>query len=297
MDFGSLPSQAKIGIYILAALIVAVIVSMVLISRQLIKILTGSKIHSDSYEENSLFADVAYFFEKGARQKQEDSIYISHLDDYVDYGILACISDGMGGLKYGAEISRYIIDEVEKMYPFNFYESEEASVKISRISNAVYEKYGRKGGATLALIHIFEDKLNFYSVGDSNIILIRNGTPTILNYKQNYNKMLIKKYAMLDSTTEEAYQNKKGRALVDFMGNNNIRVIYSQEPIRLFDGDVIFVCSDGVTDALSLQAVAHLVGLNAKKTAEEVKLAIRQKNVTRQDNYSGVVIHLNRYNF
>ena len=98
-------------------------------------------------------------------------------------------------------------------------------------------------------------------------------------------------------TTEEAYLNKKGRALVDFIGNNNIRVNYSQTPLKLFDGDTIIICSDGVTDAISLNSIINLMGSNARKTAENIKLAIRMKNFQRQDNYSSVVIKLNKYNF
>ena len=147
------------------------------------------------------------------------------------------------------------------------------------------------------MVHVFKDRLNFYSVGDSNIILIRNNIATCLNPKQNYSRILIKNLTLEGKTTEEAYLNKKGRALVDFIGNNNIRVNYSQSPLKLFDGDIIVICSDGVTDAISLNSMINLIGNSARKTAENIKLAIRMKNFQRQDNYSAVVIKLNKYNF
>lgn len=297
MGLSSLSSHSKIGLIILAVLLVAVIIALVWIVSLLIKLISTSRSDDKSEDDSPLFADVAYFFEKGARDRQEDALYISHLDDYVDYGIIACVSDGMGGLKFGSDISKMVIDEVEKLFPMNFYNSEDNAEMISKISNKVYGRYSRKGGATLVMVHVFKNKMQFYSVGDSDIILIRNKVATVINPKQNYSKILIKNLTLEGKTTEEAYMNKKGRALVDFMGNNNIRVNFSQKPINLVDGDLIIVCSDGVTDAISVNSIQNLIGSNAKKTAENIKLTVRQKNFTRQDNYSGIVIQLNKYNY
>ncbi len=297
MGLSALSSQSKIALFILLILIVAVIVSLVWISRFLIELIRTARINDAKKEDDPLFADVAYFYERGNRERQEDSLYISHLDDYVDYGIMACVSDGMGGLKYGSEISKFIIDEIEKLFPVNFYDTEAMADAIKKISHKVFEKYSRKGGATLVIVHVFKDMLNFYSVGDSNILLIRNRVATCLNPKQNYSCVLIKNLVLEGKTTEDAYLNKKGRALVDFMGNNNTRVNFSHTPMRLLDGDILLVCSDGVTDAISLNSLPNLLGATAKKTAENVKLAIRMKNFAKQDNYSGIVIKLIKYNF
>ena len=46
-------------------------------------------------DEENLFCDVAYFFEKGKRDRQEDSFYISPLEQYGSHGIVVCVSDGM----------------------------------------------------------------------------------------------------------------------------------------------------------------------------------------------------------
>ena len=297
MDFSVLSSQSKIALYVLGLLIILVVLSIIWIISLLVQLIRTAKLNDKHNDDLPLFADVAYFYEKGNRERQEDSLYFSHLDDYVDYGIFACVSDGMGGLKFGSEISKFVVDEIEKMYPVNFYNCEATAEKISKISNRVFEKYSRKGGATLVLVHIFQDKMHFYSVGDSDIIIMRKGVCTVLNPKQNYSKILIKNLIIEGKTTEDAYINKKGRALVDFIGNNNIRVNYTREPMKLIDNDVIIVCSDGVTDAISLNSMMPLMGVNARKTAENIKLTVRHKNLPRQDNYSGIVIKLNKYNF
>lgn len=294
MNFSVLPTETKITLYVLGLLLVAVVFSFVWIFYFLFK--SAGSVKKDD-EKLPLFADVAYFYEKGKRERQEDSIYISPLDKYISDGIFACVADGMGGLKHGKEISKHVVDEIEKMFPVPFDDVENTVSRLTRISSDIYKRYGRRGGATLALVHIFNDMMHFYTAGDSNIILIRNRNATILNQKQNYYNILVKDLSSHGLTTEEAYLNKKSRALTDFMGNMNTRILNTNSPLKLLDGDTIIICSDGVTDAIPYDKLPVYLGNSARKTADEIKLNIRHKNLSKQDNYSCVVIKLSRYNF
>jgi len=53
-------------------------------------------------DDSELHMDCAYFIEVGRRPSQQDSLYISPLNDYQKFGITAVVADGMGGMKYGA---------------------------------------------------------------------------------------------------------------------------------------------------------------------------------------------------
>lgn len=292
MDVSIISVTSRFALYALALLFVAVIFSCIWVIYTIIQF---AKSEPRENEELPLFADVAYFYERGKRRKQEDSLYISSLDKYVDNGIIACVADGMGGLMYGKEISKAIVDELEDIFPFPFDDVENNVSKLTKISTSIFNKYSRRGGSTLALVHIFKDKMHIYSVGDSNIILIRNKKATILNQKQNYYNILAKELASSDSTTEEAYLNKKSRALTDFMGNMHTRIINTNMPFTLLDGDTIVICSDGVTDAVPYDKIPNYLGYNARKSADELKLNIRHKNLPKQDNYTCIVISLSRY--
>lgn len=256
----------------------------------------GLKKKVEETSDDNLIADVAFFYEKGKREHQEDAYYISPLEQYKERGIVATISDGMGGLKYGDIISRYIVRRIEEVFQGDSLESETISDSIAKISDEIYEKYKRKGGATLATVHVYNNKMNFYSVGDSDIVLIRNGVATIINPKQNYSAILIKNLCRMGENTKEAYLNRKSRALVDYMGNSNVRVNYTCLPMKLYDGDVIVVCSDGVTDAVAWNRLPMVVSHEAKRTADGLKLSVKGKNLARQDNYTGIVIQLRRSN-
>lgn len=245
-------------------------------------------------DDSELYIDCAYFCEIGKRPSQQDSVFISNLADYRKYGITALVADGMGGMEYGGEISEKIADFVKDMCPMSFFATEQNADELRRFSNKLYEEYKLSGGSTLAMVHIAGSYMNYYSVGDSDIILIRNGNPTILNPRQNYMALLIKSLCRNNKQTVTAYSNPKARSLIDFMGNQNPRVIYTKKPIRIYDGDKIIVSSDGLTDAVSLRNFHHYLRDSASSTALELKRAVASRKRPKQDNYTGIVFTIKR---
>jgi len=245
-------------------------------------------------DETQLALDVAYFHEKGKRNRQEDAFYISPMDEIRKYGFTACVSDGMGGMRYGDEISQRITDSIKDMHPISFFACENNAEAIRKISNSLFEEYKQQGGATLVMIQIYNDHLSFYSVGDSDIILIRDDVATILNPRQNYVSILIRGLVRSGKQTQVAYGNNKARALVDYMGNHNPRVIYTKKPLRLFADDTIIVSSDGLTDAIPWKSIPQYVERSAVATATNLKMSVKQKKLPKQDNYTSIVIRLSR---
>ena len=149
------------------------------------------------------------------------------------------------------------------------------------ISDKVYEEYHLSAGATLVMVHIFDDYMNFYSLGDSNIILIRNNRATILNQKQNYITLMIKKYAEGGIDTIDAYRDSRARGLIDFVGNHKCKVQMTSKPMRLIENDIIIVSSDGVTDSMPLnRIVSHIhADQNATGIARTIKYGVRASQI------------------
>jgi serine/threonine protein phosphatase PrpC len=176
----------------------------------------------------------------------------------------------------------------------SFFATEQNADELRKLSNQLYDQYKLSGGSTLAMVHITGNFMNYYSVGDSDIILIREGKPTILNPRQNYMALLIKSLCRNNKQTVTAYSNPKARSLIDFMGNQNPRVIYTKKPIRIFDGDKIIVSSDGLTDAVALRNIHHYLKDSASATALELKRAVASRKRPKQDNYTAIVFTVKR---
>lgn len=249
-------------------------------------------INNSNAKGRPLRCRIAYFSEKGARKRQEDSYYVSPMKNVDENGVIAVVSDGIGGLKFGNEISRFVTDKISEGYPYDFDDTENNSTILRGISRDIYNHYKLEGGATLAMVHIKNDLMNIYSCGDSNIILIRNGRAIMLNTKQNYLSLLINKLANNGETTKSAYLDKDAKALVDFMGNSYSRVHRTMKPIRLFDGDYIIVSSDGITDAIPMKKLPEYVHNRAVHSAERIKFTVKSSRRPSQDNYTAVVIKM-----
>lgn len=293
-DFSLLPEDSVLTLRIALVLFVFAFLSFVVISiHTLIKTTNYSKKHKD---KRHLVCDVAYFHEKGKRDNQEDSLYISSMERMEVTGLVAACSDGMGGLLNGEVVSKYVTDSLKSKFPFQFDAQTEIAKIIRDISNKVYEDYHLGAGATLVMVHILDDYMNFYSLGDSNIILIRNNKATLLNYKQNYITLMIRKMAEGGGDTVDAYKDTRARGLIDFVGNLNCNVLKSNKPIRLIENDIIIVSSDGVTDSIPLNRLVNHIHFdqNATGIARAIKYGVKTRRNPRQDNYSAVVIKMNR---
>ena len=240
--------------------------------------------------------DVAYFHERGKRGNQEDSVYISPLDQLVQHGLVAACSDGMGGLLNGEVVSKYVTDTLKERYPLDFNDQAGITKMITEVSDKVYEDYHLSAGATLVMVHIMDDLLNFYNLGDSNIILIRNNRATLLNNKQNYAAVMIKKFSEGGIDTVDAYKDSRARGLTDFVGNHKCNVQMTKRPMKLRDNDIIIVGSDGVTDSMPLNRIVNHIhpDQNATGIARMIKYGVKASKNPRQDNYSAIIIKLRR---
>lgn len=252
-----------------------------------------TKIHKN---RKNLVCDVAYFHEKGRRPNQEDSIYISPLDQLDESGLVAACSDGMGGLLNGEVVSKFVTDSLTENFPYKFDDQEGNAKIVADISNKIYEEYHLSAGATLVMVQILGEYMNFYSLGDSNIILIRNNKATLLNYKQNYVTVIIGKCVDSGINTSEAYSDNRAKGLIDFVGNLNCNVLKTSTPIRLLENDIVIVCSDGVTDSMSLNRIVNSIHSDQSATgiARNIKYGVKSRKNPRQDNFSAVIIKMKR---
>lgn len=293
-DFSILPDDTVLAIRIALVLFAFAFVSFsVIIIYTLIKASTYSKHHKDKLK---LICDVAYFHERGKRDDQEESLYISPMDKLEDNGLVAACSDGMGGLLNGEVVSKFVTDSLNEHYPYKFDGQDENVATITEISDKIYEQYRLGAGATLVMVHIFDDYMNFYSLGDSNIILIRNNHATLLNYKQNYVTLMIRKFAEGGSNTVDAYRDTRAKGLIDFVGNHKCNVLKTSRPIRLIENDILIVSSDGVTDSIPLNRLVNHIHFdqNATGIARSIKYGVKTRRNPRQDNYSAIVIKMKR---
>lgn len=200
--------------------------------------------------------------------------------------VLAVLCDGIGGHRAGevaAQMGVSIITETvttsDGSQPVGTLEE-----AINRASHAIYEAslsiQGRKGmGATVACAWVIADRLYTANLGDSRIYLLREGHILQLTTDHTWlqeafdagiideiqgdshpNAHVIRRY--LGSTKPPKVDFRlwffDGEGDDDALGNQGLKLV---------PGDVVLICSDGLTDLVSDEEIHAIIRTNPIKQA------------------------------
>lgn len=250
-----------------------------------------------SFNSDMIF-NVGILHHIGQRDEQQDSFCLSDINNknsIRDKGIMAVVADGMGGLEGGSIISQLVADTFNNRYKqTNNFEPENFLYETAQESENIVDDYkkrtGINGGSTLVAIIIKAGELHTLSVGDSRIYLLRQGKLKKINQEHTFGAYLKEKADRGEVNPEEPYINSKRDALTAFIGIGNFRKVYRGEPIPLFQGDKILLCSDGVFNALNDEAIIATLTGDAFVAAEKMEKAILAQYIPTQDNFTGIIL-------
>ena len=182
---------------------------------------------------------------------------------------------------------------------YNFFCNE--VVKIDEMVADLTNEQGEimSAGTTLVAVSIVDGYMQFISVGDSKIYVLRNGQLRTLNREHNYYLLLDEKYGRGEITQAEYIQEgARGEALISYLGMGNIRIMDANPvPMALMDGDIIILCSDGLYKALSEEQIAAIIRknpINLEKTLQELQEEASAASPMAQDNTSIVLLSYRR---
>lgn len=237
----------------------------------------------------------------GARESQQDSCYVDVEEDGNAIGI---ICDGMGGLA-GGEIAsqnavRMFIEDYEQVRHeyTNFYSFFlEEMIEIDSMVAELTDEAGNllSAGTTLVAVSVKNGNVQWVSVGDSKIYILRDNQLYSMAREHNY-LALLNQRLQEGSISEEEYASEVGRgaALISYLGMGNISLIDAYpNPLELMDGDIILLCSDGLYKALTEQQITEIIhnysgNLDAAVTALQEQAAMAAGRT--QDNTSIVML-------
>lgn len=242
---------------------------------------------------------VAALHEQGAREQQQDSFGISDVALQPTHGQLAIVADGMGGLENGAQVSEAACQAVLDAFLVVPPQSDSRAMLLSlvRVANkAVNELLGpagyRTSGSTLLLAYLNDGRLDFVSIGDSRLYLLRNGELMLLNREHEFANDLAVRVVNDEMSIQEAFSNEERAGLVSFLGMGRIEHLdMPAESMRLFKGDKVVLMSDGVYNALAAEEMTEALMRETPDAAcAELRARIAAKAYTNQDNYTAIVL-------
>ncbi len=213
------------------------------------------------------------------RKMNQDNYYVS------SDGTLNVLADGMGGYAGGEVASRIATEATVKYLKENFdknneYQKEDilkimnnaiqyANLEVFHKSREVEEL--DQMGTTLEICLIYKDRVYIAHIGDSRIYRIRKGIMRKITKDHSYVQTLVEDGTI---TKEEAEHHPKKNMLMKALGCEE--KIEPDIMVKGFqEGDIILICSDGLTNMVSEQQIFNVISNNIDNAADEL---IREAN-------------------
>lgn len=225
------------------------------------------------------------------RECNQDYIHVSS-DPVGGLENLLLVADGMGGHNAGDYASRFTVEELTDYVKLHRGGSPVELLRdgIERVNRRLYEKsveYAALSGigTTLVAATTRNNTLYVANIGDSRLYLFRDGCLRQITRDHSYVEELVARGAI--KRDSEDYRQKKNIITRALGVMRQVQADFFEEP--LFAGDLILMCSDGLSNMMEEEEMAAILGDGTALTYKAEKLAGRANERGGYDNISVVV--------
>ena len=247
--------------------------------------------------------DIGMDTHKGqVRTANEDSLDCVEMS----YGNLLIVADGMGGHVGGRHASSRAVEVIKRsmakysqaqLHPGNPQAIQQALWEALTQANAAVladarDDPGLKGMGTTAVIGlVIGYNLYVAHVGDSRLYHIRGGLPAPVTIDHTtVQEMVDRNIISMQQSKEHQDRHKLSRALG---AEPEVEPEVRGSPIALEDGDVVVLCSDGLTDVVSDDQVGGL-GTSSGASSAAARLVDQANKNGGPDNISVIVLQVGK---
>jgi PPM family protein phosphatase len=231
-----------------------------------------------------------------AREDNQDSIYLSTGEQADASGLLFAVADGMGGYAHGGVASLLALESFSRTLATQNGAPVPKALQRS-VENAnlqVYQKAQQleagRMGTTLTAAYVLGDILHLAHVGDSRAYLIRNGHAICLTADHTSVGDMVRAKILSPARIRTHAQRS---VLTKAIGIS----LFVQADIiqyKLYEGDHLVLCSDGVWSVIEDEEFARVVREQGRVdliSQNLINLAVQHGT---DDNASAVVFHLRK---
>lgn len=228
------------------------------------------------------------------RKTNQDFVYISE-ESVGNLPNLFIVADGMGGHNAGDFASKYSVDEfmehVKKCTsasPIKIITDAIEATNLSLIEKAAGCEELKGMGTTLVVATIYDNHVYVANVGDSRLYIIDKDI-----------KQITRDHSLVEEMVDEGTIERKD---INIHPNKNVitRAIGVNCDITpdffeldLEEGDIILMCSDGLTNMIDDQEIMDIVSNNKEDLDIAIKrLVDRAKEKGGKDNISVIIVKL-----
>lgn len=205
---------------------------------------------------------------------------------------LWAVADGMGGHTLGDFASRMVVETLNQIPPVDSIEEFIAGVQdrlqaVNRqLRNEAVMRNALVIGSTVVVLLACDRFCAYLWAGDSRLYLYRNGELRLLTRDHSHVEELISSGAL---RSEDALTHPARNLITRAVGAADMLDL-EQETIKVADGDIYLLCSDGLTNELTEQQMCAALSTGNCRQAVEALVDLALKHGGR-DNISAVAVH------
>ena len=206
---------------------------------------------------------------------------------------LFVVADGMGGAQAGEVASALAVQEFQAQLPDGGSAEERLSTRIREANRRIYElsrvEHEHAGmGTTLTAVYVEDNDLAVAHVGDSRAYIFRDGTLTRLTQDHSLVEELVRQGKL---TEEQAAEHPQRSIITRALGIElDVEVDTWSYPARA--GDVVLLCSDGLTSMIDEEQIAEILDSEADLNRAGDRLIAAANEAGGRDNITVVLFRL-----
>jgi protein phosphatase len=200
------------------------------------------------------------------------------------------VADGMGGAQAGEVASRIAVEAFAHGLPDSGSPEERLASRVREANRRIWEqsksKHERAGmGTTLTAAYLDDSELAIAHVGDSRAYLFRDGSLKRLTQDHSLVDELVRRGKL---TEEQAAEHPQRSIITRALGPEpTVEVDTWTYPVR--PGDVLLLCSDGLTSMVSEERVEEILGGSSELDAVAQQLIDEANGAGGRDNITVVL--------
>ncbi len=213
-------------------------------------------------------------------------------DAFLARSPLFAVADGMGGAKAGEIASRTAIDVIGLGVEQGIVRSRLVEL-VRRANRAVHDAQKSDPelqgmGTTATVAHVGEDTLTIAHVGDSRAYLVRGGSLRRLTDDHS----LVEEMRRSGRLTAEEAANHPQRSIITRALGPDHTVEVDVREFTLERGDIVLLCSDGLTSMLPEGRIGELIVGNSKLDTAGRALIAAANAAGGRDNITVVLLRI-----
>lgn len=222
-------------------------------------------IKSDVGQRRKVNEDAAGYFES------KNNIPIMMVCDGIGGHNAGEVASSMALMSIGQAWEKMELDDIEEVYQWLIQKIEEVNKDIFSRSTQYEDLYGM--GTTLVVAIVIGNQLMIANVGDSRAYVLRNFQLKQLTEDQSLVNALLKSGEI---TPEEAENHPNKNIVTQSLGvTSSVEIDFVRMTVK--DEDILLLCSDGLSDMLSLEEIRNVMN-HYSDVEQQVEKAVQEAN-------------------